>query len=143
MAMRQNPVRLVNIPIPTKLGKNVVHLPQNATIGLDSQPASRIETDQVQLTVFSLTALGHPENDLGFSGRAAVPPPMHSGLLQGWPGPSKATGHSSSGSLSLVRVGPNRLPNVTVTKSSTTRGECQHFPRGHAGEGRGRVWFHR
>ena len=40
VAMGQNSVPLVNIPIPTKIGKmgGAVHLPQKGTVGVDPQP---------------------------------------------------------------------------------------------------------
>ena len=40
MAMGQNPVPPVNIPIPTKIGSKLggAYLPQNGTIGFDPQP---------------------------------------------------------------------------------------------------------
>ena len=41
VAMGQNPVPPVNISIPTKIDKWLVHLPQNGTMGFDPPPCSK------------------------------------------------------------------------------------------------------
>ena len=41
VAMGQNPVPPVNIPIPTK-----IHLPQNGTIGFDPQPCQNLRSSR-------------------------------------------------------------------------------------------------